>query len=125
MDQKLNRILTDIDAMNGVEGSAIVDFRSGMVIYTSPGFDDEATPLAEATSDYWRLYERQSGAFNALGPLKISIMIHEKKRLTMLPCGEGLMCLVQTAKVDDIDWLELQRKVLCLHNTFLNGPSAG
>lgn len=124
MDRKLNKILNEIDAMHGVDGAAIVDYRSGMVIYTSANFDDEATPLAEATSDYWRLYERQAGMFDALGPLKISIMIHEKKRLTMLPCGEGLMCLLQTSKVDDIDWLELQRQVLRLHNTFLNGPGA-
>lgn len=120
MDRKINRILSDIDELNGVDGAAVIDYRSGMVIYTSPAFGDEATPLAEAASDYWRLYERQSDTFDTLGALKISIMIHEKKRLTMLPCGNGLMCLVQTAKIDDIDWLELQRRVFGLNDTFLN-----
>lgn len=120
MDRKINRILSDIDELNGVDGAAVIDYRSGMVIYTSPAFADEATPLAEAASDYWRLYERQSDTFDTLGALKISIMIHEKKRLTMLPCGNGLMCLVQTVKIDNVDWLELQRLVFGLNDTFLN-----
>mgnify|MGYP003599423383 FL=1 len=66
--------------------------------------------FAEAASDYWRLYNRLADQFKDLGDLKASVMMHAHGRITLLPCGTGMLLVTLTRQKSAIDWTLWQEK---------------
>ena len=108
---KQQRLREALDAMArtpGVDGCALVEIDAGMVWHHA-GFTDDIRTFAEAASDYWRLYTRLAPQFDQLGDLRASIMVHTQGRLTLLPCGKGMLLLALTRHRSDLDWKQWQR----------------
>lgn len=91
-------------------GCALVAIDTGMVWHAS-GSDDRIHQLAEAASDYWRLYQRLNQCFTDLGGLRASVMLHDYGCLALLPCGKGMLLVTLTPKMKELDWLGLQTEV--------------
>ena len=104
MKQKaLRDALQSMAAMPGLEGCALVEIEAGMVWHHAGQIEGVQT-FAEAASDYWRLYNRLSHQFKDLGDLKASVMMHAQGRITLLPCGTGMLLVTLTRQKSDIDW---------------------
>nr|MBP7330371.1 hypothetical protein [Alicycliphilus sp.] len=48
--------------------------------------------------------------FKDLGDLKASVMMHAQGRITLLPCGTGMLLVTLTRQKSDIDWALWQEK---------------
>ncbi|WP_028603987.1 hypothetical protein [Ottowia thiooxydans] len=104
----LQQALETMASMPGVDGCALVEIDAGMV-WGHAGAIDEVHTFAEAATDYWRLYHRLAPQFDTLGSLRASVMIHKKGRLTLLPCGKGMMLLALTGHHSSTDWSQWQK----------------
>lgn len=108
--KKLRLLLEDMATLPGVDGCALVEIQAGMV-WGHAGQLDSTAQLAEAASDYWRLYQRLERQFDDLGELHASVMVHARGRITLLPCGPGLVLMALTRQNPDVDWKSWQQKV--------------
>lgn len=109
---KQKRLRDTVDAMAtmaGVEGCALVEIEAGMVWHHAGRIDGVQT-MAEAASDYWRLYKRLAGQFNDLGQLQASLLVHSNGRLTLLPCGQGMLLVALTRQNAGTDWAAWQAR---------------
>lgn len=105
----LRAMLAAMASTPGVDGCALVEIDAGMVWHACGHID--ATPtLAEAASDYWRLYQRLNHHFSDLGDLRASVMVHARGRLTLLPCGKGMLLVAVSDQKSPVDWLQWQRQ---------------
>lgn len=77
-------------ATPGVVACALVDVTTGMV-YLCAGDAPNMEGVAEAASDYWRLYQRNGNNFAALGPLQAVSTIHRDGVVSLMPCSEGIV----------------------------------
>ena len=110
MKQKaLRDALQSMAAMPGLEGCALVEIEAGMVWHHAGQIEGVQT-FAEAASDYWRLYTRLSDQFKDLGDLRASVMMHTHGRITLLPCGKGMLLVTLTRQKSEIDWALWQEK---------------
>ena len=66
--------------------------------------------MAEASSDYWRLYQRSHQYFERMGELRAQVMMHKTGRITMLPCADGMLLIAVSRESDPVDWAVLQKK---------------
>lgn len=107
--KQLRDALNTMADMPGLEGCALVEVAAGMVWHHAGQIDGVQT-LAEAASDYWRLYNRLADQFKDLGDLKASVMMHAQGRLTLLPCGKGMILVTLTRQKSEIDWALWQTK---------------
>ncbi len=107
--QQLRDALASIAALPGFAGCALVEIEAGMVWHHAGQIDGVQT-FAEAASDYWRMYQRLARQFKDLGDLKASAMVHSRGRLTLLPCGNGMLLVALTRHQIDIDWATWQTK---------------
>lgn len=98
---------TAIDALPGefaaVEGCALVEVASGMVVH-SVGTLMQSGELAAAASDYWRHYRRHDNFFEALGALRYCVLIHARQRITIFPCSDEMVLVLLTRDGAPIDW---------------------
>lgn len=102
-----------IAAMPGLQGCALVEIDAGMVWHAAGDIAD-VQKIAEASSDYWRLYQRQRVHFEHLGELRAQVLMHSQVRITMLPCGKGTLLIALSREQDAVDWAQLQKKALGL-----------
>lgn len=107
--QALREALESMASMPGLEGCALVEVEAGMVWHHAGQIEGVQT-FAEAASDYWRLYHRLADQFQDLGELKASVMMHTHGRITLLPCGTGMLLVTLTRQKSDIDWALWQAK---------------
>lgn len=77
-------------ATPGVVACALVDVGTGMV-YLSAGNAPDIEAVAEAASDYWRLYQRNGNNFAELGPLQAVSTVHRDGVVSLMPCGDGIV----------------------------------
>ncbi|CAN5273220.1 hypothetical protein BH10PSE16_BH10PSE16_27890 [soil metagenome] len=105
----LHLVLNAMADLPGVEGCALVEIEAGMVWHTA-GQMQGMQNLAEAVSDYWRLYTRLDHHFTEIGELKASIFIHAKGKLTLLPCGKGMLLVAMASQRAKVDWNQWQDK---------------
>ncbi|MBN9406927.1 MAG: hypothetical protein J0I00_16075 [Burkholderiales bacterium] len=104
--QALRDKLDAMAQLPGINGCALVEVDAGMVWHHA-GQIDGVQALAEAASDYWRLYGRLAVQFKNLGELRVSIMVHAQGRLTLLPCGAGMLLVALTGDHKSaIDWTQ-------------------
>ncbi|MDO5288222.1 MAG: hypothetical protein Q4F13_01115 [Pseudomonadota bacterium] len=99
--------------MPGLQGCALVEIEAGMVWHHA-GYIEGVQTFAEAASDYWRLYQRLAHQFQDLGDLKASVMMHAHGRITLLPCGSGMLLVTLTRQKSEIDWTLWQEKTRAL-----------
>lgn len=85
----------------GLLACALVDIDTGMVLACA----GDADVIAEAASDYWRLFRRQRPLLAALGEARAQVLIHERGRITLTACGGGLLLVSLSAEPDRVDWL--------------------
>lgn len=107
--ERLREALEDVACMPGLQGCALVEIDAGMVWHAAGQIAD-VQKIAEASSDYWRLYQRQKVYFEHLGELRAQVMMHREIRITMLPCGEGMLLIALSREQDPVDWAMLQAK---------------
>ncbi len=106
--QALRDKLDAMARLPGVNGCALVEIDAGMVWHHAGQIEGVQT-FAEAASDYWRLYGRLAGQFQGLGELRASIMMHAHGRITLLPCGGGMLLVSLTAgQKPGLDWTQWQ-----------------
>jgi hypothetical protein len=108
--QRLRQAIDDLAAMPGMAGCAVVEIATGMV-WHGAGEIREIAEYAEAASDYWRLSDRLNRHFSLLGPLSVALMVHANGRITMLPCGTGMIMVGITMDKALVDWAAWQKKV--------------
>jgi len=101
-------VLNSMAEMPGVDGCALVEVDAGMV-WHSAGQMQGMQNLAEAISDYWRLYKRLDHHFTDLGDMKASVFMHAKGNITVLPCGKGML-LVAVSQKSTVNWAQWQGK---------------
>ncbi len=106
---QLKQALEAMARTPGVDGCALVEIEAGMVWHHAGSIEDVQT-FAEAASDYWRLHNRLAPQFAKLGDLRASIMIHTQGRLTLLPCGKGMLLLALTRHQTTMDWTQWQKQ---------------
>lgn len=111
--QRLRHGLEQVAIMPGLQGCALVEIDAGMVWHTA-GHIEDVQKVAEASSDYWRLYQRQKVHFEHLGELRAQVMMHQDVRITMLPCGPGMLLIALSREQDRVDWATLQTRALAL-----------
>lgn len=102
MTADLEAGLRAIAAQPGVQGCALVDLETGMVLHWEG--PPALLPVAEAASDYWRLCARQENVFGILGPPRAQVVIHEHTRVTIVRCGEGLLLVTLSLEAEAVDW---------------------
>lgn len=105
----LSQALARLAAIEGMNGCALVEIEAGMVWRTAgeiPGAQD----IAEAASDYWRLYLRLEPQFKSLGGLRGSLMWHEHGQLVLLPCGQGVLLVGLAMQSGSVNWAECFRQ---------------
>lgn len=107
--QRLQSHLTEMAGLPGVVGCALVETQTGFVLQSAGGIA-ELTVLAEAASDYWRLHHRLQASFERLGMLRACVMMHAAGRITLLPCGSGMLLVAVTHEPSGVDWLQWQIK---------------
>lgn len=91
------------EALPTLEGCALVEITTGMVLH-SVGELMHSGALAEASSDYWRHYQRHGGFFEALGPLRYCVLIHQHLRITVFPCTQDMVLVLLTKDGVATDW---------------------
>jgi hypothetical protein len=109
---KLNEVVAEIEGMAqtpGVTACALVDIETGLV-YAAAGEGGEIEALAEAASDYWRLYWRLQGKFASLGKLRALSAQHEHGALTILPCGAAKIVATRSER-SGLDWTQWLQRV--------------
>jgi hypothetical protein len=97
----VQHVLARMARMTGMRSCAVVDLDTGMVWHAAGEAGDVA--LSEAASDYWRLCRRQT-AFAALGATRAQVAIHDRSRLTIIPCGLGLLLVSISEEPDAVQW---------------------
>ena len=107
---RVERLLGELAGEPGLIACGVVDVETGMV-YHGAG-DGEQVPLIEAASDYWRLAQRHRAVSHAaLGPTRAQVLIHDRARLTLARCGEGLLLVCVSHEPDRVDWARWKRVV--------------
>lgn len=107
--ERLREALEQIAQLKGLQGCALVEIDAGMVWHTAGSIVD-VNKIAEAASDYWRLYQRQRVYFEHLGELRAQVMMHRDVRITMLPCGQGMLLVALSSEQEAVDWVQLQSR---------------
>jgi broad specificity phosphatase PhoE len=110
---QLREALEDIARMPGLDGCALVEIEAGMA-WHAIGDMEELQQIAEAASDYWRLYQRGQRYFERIGELRAQVMMHRNGRITMLPCTHGMLLVALSREIEPVDWSALQKKALNL-----------
>ncbi|MBX3655525.1 MAG: hypothetical protein KF686_15180 [Ramlibacter sp.] len=89
--------------MKGLEGCALVDAETGMVLHAA-GQQANIPQVAEASVDYWRLYERQRRHLDYLGDLRAQVLMHSRGRITIVSCGHGALLIALSDDREAVDW---------------------
>ncbi len=108
--ERLRQMIDNLAVMPGMAGCALVEIEAGMV-WHGAGEIREIAQYAEAASDYWRLSDRLNRHFSILGPLSVALMVHAHGRITMLPCGKGMIMVGITMDKVPVDWAAWQKQV--------------
>ena len=110
---QLSEALQSMAAMDGMEGCALVDAETGMA-WQSAGHIEHVALVAEAASDYWRLYQRSRQHFQHLGALRAQVLMHAGGRITIVACGPGTLLVLLTPDQDRLDWQAWKDKTKAL-----------
>ena len=105
----LHQAITHMAAQPGIMACALVDAETCMVIQ-SAGQTEVIDVLAEAATDYWRLYKRLQKHFDALGPLNTSVMLHRQGMINLTPCSDSVV-VIAVANRMQTDWNAWQKEV--------------
>jgi predicted regulator of Ras-like GTPase activity (Roadblock/LC7/MglB family) len=103
----LRQALEEVAEIPGLQGCALVEVDAGMVWHAA-GQVADMPKIAEVCSDYWRLYQRHKVYFEQLGELRAQVMMHRKVRITLQPCGQGMLLIALSREQDAVDWARLQ-----------------
>lgn len=103
----LQQALDDLARKPGVEGCALVEIDAGMVWHAA-GHTAQMQVLSEACSDYWRLYLRLNRHFSDLGDMRAAVFMHASTRITLLPCGKGMLLVALTRENSQVNWADWQ-----------------
>ncbi len=106
-EQSLRDDLNRMAALPGMQGCALVEVSAGMVWYAA-GQSLEMQNIAEAASDYWRLYQRLNGHFTQLGHMKAAVFMHVHGRITLMPCGKDMLLVALTQESTLVNWAQWQ-----------------
>ena len=105
----LRKTITHMAAQPGIMACALVDAETCMVIQ-SAGQAQGIDILAEAATDYWRLYKRLQKHFDVLGPLNTSVMLHSQGMINITPCSESAVVIAMANRLQT-DWNVWQKEV--------------
>lgn len=106
---QIRQVIESMASLPGIHASALVDAEAGMVWHCS-GQKEGLDALAEAATDYWRLYTRLHKQFESLGDLQNCVMMHAHGMIAITPCG-GSMVVVAIAQRMQADWNQWQIKI--------------
>lgn len=106
-EQSLRDELNRMAALPGMQGCALVEVSTGMVWYAA-GQNLEMGNIAEAASDYWRLYQRLDKHFTLLGNMKAAVFMHVHGRITLMPCGKDMLLVALTQDITPVNWAQWQ-----------------
>ncbi len=63
--------------------------------------------MAEAASDYWRLYLRLRNHYSEFGELTYCMLVHERYQLILTSCGDDMVFITACEKGHELnlsDW---------------------
>lgn len=88
----------------------MVEIEAGMVWHTA-GSIENLQQIAEAASDYWRLYLRLQSNFEQFGHLQKCSFIHATHKLTLTPCGVDMVFITITNTSTHLEWLSWEKRI--------------
>jgi len=101
----------------GVDGCALVDMQSGMVLH-AVGADIYDEQMWEAGLSYWRQHERQADIFAMLGPIGGIVLHHPGGMVVIFPLREPGLLAVAVGQQKQVDWITWQRRLASLSEAF-------
>ncbi|MDO5654154.1 MAG: hypothetical protein Q4G39_08635 [Brachymonas sp.] len=105
----LREAIEHMAAQPGIMACALVDAETCMVIQ-SAGEAADIDILAEAATDYWRLYKRLQKHFDHLGPLDTSVMLHAQGVINITPAANSVVVIALAQRLQT-DWNAWQQEV--------------
>jgi hypothetical protein len=102
--------LQEMARVDGLDGCALADAETGMVWHAA-GEAGDMEGLSEASVDFWRLRSRLAGALDALGHLQALVLVHSRRRLTIVACGPALLLVAVSGRDARVDWETWKRNV--------------
>jgi hypothetical protein len=116
--------LTEMAAMPGVKGCALVEIESGMVWHTA-GELQNFEEFGEAAVEFWRIYLRQERLLRTFGALRIATFVFEKTFLALTAFSHHTPPLLLVAATQqNVDWkvwgVHLEKLKVLLGETGLN-----
>jgi hypothetical protein len=101
--QRLRQALDTMVSREGILGMALVEKDTGMV-WQAVGQLGSIEDVASAATDYWRLHQRTQHSFEALGALRVAILMHGKGQITVRECGESILLITVSTRLGAVDW---------------------
>jgi len=95
------KCLQSILMLDGMQGCALVEQTSGMVVSAAGPLETSA--MAEAAVDHWRLQTRPDRLRNH-GPVRVQVIIHSKARITLTVGGAGFVLVCFSDEPDRLNW---------------------
>lgn len=103
--QRLRETLDTMASREGILGMALVEKDTGMVWHAT-GKLASIEDVVSAATDYWRLYQRTCHSFEALGVLRVAILMHGKGQITLRECGVSLLLITVSTSMGAVDWTQ-------------------
>lgn len=97
-------IVQELAEFAGIDGCALVDIDSGMVIYHA-GIFPGVERIAEAAIEFWRIQTRLSSHFETLGSLNSAAYTFANRAITLFPCSvRPPLVLVSITRKKGVSW---------------------
>ena len=107
---EIDTLLRELVDQPGLIACALVDVETGMVCQCAG--DGEQGAGAGAPRQLGRGPVRPGRVRpRALGPTRAQVLIHDRARLTLARCGEGLLLVCISHEPDRVDWLQWKQAV--------------
>lgn len=90
-------------AFEALQACALVEVTTGMVLHSTGALMEDGA-LAEAASNYWRIYQRHGSFFETLGPLRYCVLMHQQMRMTIVPCTADMVLVLLSQDGVVLNW---------------------
>jgi hypothetical protein len=117
---QLSAHLTELAELQGVNGIALVDCASGMVV-TKAGAIENLEQLSEAAIEFWRLSQRLRANLKELQSLEAAALSFERGMMLLQPLRQAktneTLVVVAIVTVATMDWNRWNSEVKILSET--------
>lgn len=118
----IEQLVQELADFPGVDGCALVEAETGMVWYHA-GRLPMIERVGEAAIEFWRVQQRLSPHFDAMGPLQSAAYAFAQRVVALFPCSERpALVLVCVAAKPGIAWGDWRPRVQQLQQALRRRP---